>query len=262
MIRPNGWGACISLQGVQYNGLTLDSIVEALKPDWWMNWSYRTYGASADGFIPMLWSNTWNSDVVRQGLLDMPGRTWLIHNEPHRPDQANLTPEEAADDVKRFMTVAWEAGVEFQAALGGCGVVDETTDGIEWMRDFMYLLRRTGLSRSSYMHFHGYRFNSVEQARRGLDSFMTLWDEVGLGAPIVISEFCAENTSPANQMKVMDEVRQWIADGKISGAAWFCANDGGAGWPLSTLCNVPTGKDTGLPITLTEIGKHWVDLKR
>ncbi len=254
MIRPHGLGVCVPLREINHSGTIIQQELDLLKPDWWMNWSYQTYGASDDKFIPMVWSDGWSEAVLNGALLELPGRTWLIHNEPHRQDQANLTPMEAAADVRRFMRVAWETGVEFQMALGGCGVVDETTDGIAWMRELMYNLRRTGLSRSSYMHFHGYRFNSVAQMQRGLEKFMVLWDEVGLGAPIIMSEFCAENTEPRQQMLIMDEAKRWIDDGKIVGAAWYATHESdGVEWPNSRLTDrLPEGE-----IVMTELGKHW-----
>lgn len=168
MKRPAGLGVCVPLSSINHDGARIDAMLAELQPDWWMNWSYNTYGAQDDRFVPMIWGNQWSEGAVQDALTSLSPRTWLIHNEPHRQDQANLTPKEAAADVRRFMRVAWETGVEFQMALGGCGVVDETTDGIAWMRELMYNLRRTGLSRSSYMHFHGYRFNSVAQMQTEL----------------------------------------------------------------------------------------------
>lgn len=255
MKRPAGLGVCVPLSSINHDGARIDAMLAELQPDWWMNWSYNTYGAQDDRFVPMIWGNQWSEGAVQDALTSLSPRTWLIHNEPHRQDQANLTPMEAAADVRRFMRVAWETGVEFQMALGGCGVVDETTDGIAWMRELMYNLRRTGLSRSSYMHFHGYRFNSVAQMQRGLEKFMVLWDEVGLGAPIIVSEFCAENTEPRQQMLIMDEARRWIDDDLIYGACWYSALDSGAGWPNSNLI-----KHDGDGYEATQLGSHWKGL--
>lgn len=254
IVRPIGLGVAVPLSAINHSGEIIQQEIDLLAPAWWMNWSYQTYGASTDRFVPMVWSDYWNEAAMYGALLELPGRTWLIHNEPHRADQANMTPAEAAADVRRFMSVAWKAGVEFQAALGGCGINESDYDGIAWMREFIYLLRRTGLPRSSYWHIHGYRSTSVVQMRAGWERWQRLADEVGLDAPVVLSEFCAENASPLQQMLVMDETARWISDGKIVGAAWFATHgSSGVAWPNCRLTDhLPSGE-----IVLTEIGRHW-----
>lgn len=70
------------------------------------------------------------------------------------------------------------------------------------------------------------------------------------------TEACAENVPGKAQFEVMDSMFELLKDGKVSGVFWYSAY--GWGWHNPALC---TFDETERNVTLTDLGRHWLELK-
>ena len=124
-----------------------------LKPDHWMDWSYSPL-VSSETHTPMLYAG--NRDDINAAAAVLAssavGSTILLWNEPERPEQTNLTPKAAAFWTKAFLRTMWDTGAEFQWAAPGVSINMRDYDGLEWLTEYVRLMRRTGVSRPSYWH--------------------------------------------------------------------------------------------------------------
>lgn len=255
-IRPTGWGLCIPLELVREHG---DWIVEAelalFEPDCWMNWHYQPHAQDASRFIPMLWSP---ASYQTQGLTSVlsahPDATWLLWNEPDHRLQANMTPRQAFDATLDFLRAQWDLGHEFQWAAPGVQLCN-----LDWLTEYVRLLRRHGVSRPSYWHIHSYSSNTLDTFRAGWRAWERWYTQWGVETPVVLSEACAEARLLDQQRLVMDECRQLLSRERVVGVMWFASHLGSIGWtdyPLATVD--PLSRTVGL----TDLGRHWLDLKR
>ena len=75
------------------------------KVSWWYNWAvtpelpvrdhYEDYDMD---FVPMAWNGAFNETALREFLDEHPNVKYLLgFNEPNFAEQANLTPQQAAD---------------------------------------------------------------------------------------------------------------------------------------------------------------------
>ncbi len=257
MRRPQGWGVGIppeTLPGTWAGQAVLD----LLQPAWFYNWQPDPVGERAGSvFVPMVWDGTLDTRHASR-LEDHPGETWLFMNEPERPEQANTDPATAADLTRDFLRMAWDEGGEFQWCAPGVAVNMDDHDGLAWATEYVQDIRRRGISRPSYWHVHCYRSTTAAQFWQGWGNWR-LWYEVwGVGAPVVISEVCAEAASYANQTAVMLAVDSLLQSGEVTAAAWFSSHKSDVSqWPQSTLTTIDAVAQT---VALTPLGQHFVGL--
>ena len=261
MIRPYGWNVCIPPVGDWRSAQSL----ALLQPDRWLNWWHNDYSFAVPGYTPMVW-RTVDVPAVQERMRAHPAETWLLFNEPERPEQANLLPTVAVAETHTFLNAGWEVGAEFNWC--GPNVTINTSDhpGSPWWREYMRQLRLGGINRPSVYGIHLYNSTSRAHVRLMLERLETSrgpggW--LGDDTPVVVTEFCATNEPLAAQIEVMDEVHAMLLEGRIKGAYWYMAwstsTGNGNEWPNCRLCEVDP--DRPFTMRLTELGKHWMELK-
>ena len=261
--RPHGWGVCISPQMVWQHGAWIaDQELALLRPTTWLNWNVTPCTSSREAmagaaFIPMIYG----AGMLRKAqaaIPDQPNTTWLLWNEPDRAEQANMTPTQAYMATLAFLRSAWDMGIGWEFQWAAPGVAIDLDGGLDWLTDYVRLLRRHGISRPSYWHIHGYRSASLRQFEAGWATWEQWYAAWGGSAPVVLSEVCAEGASLGVQRAVMDECREMLTRGDVAGVYWYSAHQWQGMWDASALCVVDLDAQT---VTLTELGRYWMSLK-
>ena len=164
MNRPTGWCFSVPREFVIGREHLVAQELELLKPDHWMDWHYLPITPS-EAYTPMLWTgyDAGITGSVRYLAEHPVGETILLFNEPERPEQANMPPKQAHYWTQSFLRAMWDTGVEFQWAAPGVSINMRDYDGLEWLTEYVRLMRRTGISRPSYWHIHAYNSYSHSQ---------------------------------------------------------------------------------------------------
>lgn len=115
MKRLTGFGVGIPPQLVWREGTWIvEQEFDLLGPRPFLNWGPSPVLERVGWtFAPMVYNANHYDQHVTTCLDNSPGEEWLLFNEPERPEQANMTPAEAADTTRRFLRDAWDAGNEF-----------------------------------------------------------------------------------------------------------------------------------------------------
>lgn len=260
MKRLTGFGVGIPPQLVWREGTWIvEQEFDLLGPRPFLNWGPSPVLERAGWtFAPMVYNANHYDQHVTTRLDNSPGEEWLLFNEPERPEQANMTPAEAADTTRRFLRDAWDAGNEFQWSAPGVWVGPDTHDGLAWATEYVQNLRRNGISRPTYWHVHGYRSTTLAQFNAGWARFKAWYNTWGSGAPIILSEICAEAAPLANQIAIMDRVAGMLRSSEISCAFWFSSHiSDNSQWQSAALCTVDV---VAQQVALTPLGQHFVGL--
>ena len=257
MQRPRGWGISIQPQGT--GDQAAGALLELLKPLCYHNWSIRPFAVDAPvTFAPSVYSAALLDELaVAEEMAQRPGNTWLLLNEPERPEQAAMTPWAAMTTTQEFLSVAWAEGEEFQWAAPGVSVTTADYDGLEWLTEYVKLCRRRcGIQRPSYWHIHmkapsGAAFSAAWQR------FENWWITWGAGAPVIISEVCAQNAALSEQVSVMEQTDGLLISGHVAAAFWFTASPSTyVEWPNAALATVAPGGRA----MLTPTGTAWMNI--
>ena len=252
MIRPTGWGVCIQPQGMTSERAA--AIVAALEPRWYHNWSLEPFdGVDVTPFVPLMWDGLRRmTPVFKRALTELPGHTWMLFNEPERPEQSNMTPAEALDNTRAFLANQWRTGNEFQWAAPGVSLTTTDHDGLAWLTEFAQLCRRRGLSRPSYWHIH-LNAASLQELRDAWARWQEWYAIWGACAPVIVSEVCAQNAPLSIQLGVLNWVHNRLLNQQIAAAAWFIgAPSTFVDWPNAALCTLD-----GQRARLTPLGAVW-----
>lgn len=260
MKRLTGFGVGIPPQLVRREGAWIvEQEFDLLGPRCFFNWGIDPIG-ERDGFTfaPMVYGAGSSERNTIERLDQYPGETWLLWNEPERPEQSNIAPEIAAELTRDFLRLAWSVGREFQWAAPGVWLGPDSNDGLEWATIYAKNLRRRGISRPTYWHIHAYR---SPNRQRFFDS-MARWHQWyrvwGSGAPVIMSEVCAETGEYEDQVAVMDEVLALLRNGTLAAAMWFSSHvSDDSQWHNAALCTVDVAAQT---VALTALGEHFVGL--
>lgn len=168
-----------SKRGVAYD-LAAPGDFAALSPgvSWWYSWSpspdpnvpenYTSlYGM---GFIPMIWNGSFDAASIVTWLRANPGVEFiLVLNEPNLVDQANLTPQQAAQLWPAFEAIAAETGVGIVGPAMTWGTLPGYSDPILWLDDFYAAYRASNGNRDpqiDYLAFHWYDYGLAAQLDR------------------------------------------------------------------------------------------------
>jgi Glycosyl hydrolase catalytic core len=151
----------------------------ALSPgvSWWYNWSPQpnvsaptNYQSSfAMDFYPMLWNGNFNSANVVAFLKANPSIQYiLVLNEPNLTDQANLTPQQAAQLWPQYEAVAAQTGVKIVGPAITWGTMANYQDPVAWL-DAFYSAFQAANGRDpkiDYLAFHWYDYGLSGQLDR------------------------------------------------------------------------------------------------
>lgn len=168
-----------------------------------------------------------------------------------------MTPLAAMTMTQDFLRIAWAEGREFQWAAPGVSVTTADYDGLEWLTEYVKLCRRRcGIQRPSYWHIH---LNAPSGAafRAAWQRWENWWITWGAGAPVIISEVCAQNAPLGEQASVMEQTDGLMITGHVAAAFWFTASQSTyVEWPNAALATVAPG---GLAM-LTPTGTAWMNI--
>lgn len=248
---------CIPRQTATQNIATQE--LALLRPQCYMDWSAIGYG-EPDGvtFLPMLWGKDWSREIVANRLLSSKqGEVWLLANEPEFAQQANMSPKEVADMTWDFIDLAQATDSEFQWAAPGVAVNWDSTDGLLWMEEYVQIIsRKKGLARPHYWHIHSYRSPSGRRFTEGWTAWVKWYEKWGRGAPVILSEVCAEAGDIEAQKNVIEQVNLLLASGAVHAALWFTAHVTHTGdWANAAL----TTSDAEGVVKLTPLGEYWLE---
>ena len=184
-------------RGIAY-GFDSPRDLEALSQgvSWWYNWSPRYNEAVADVYaeyaldwVPMTWNGN-NAAEIRAFLEQHPNVRYLLgFNEPNFSDQANLTPDRAAELWPQYEQIAEDFDLQLVGPAvnycGGCVMVDGSpieNDYIVWLDMFIeaYQTRFGRAPRMDFTALHWYDFGLPEQ----VDRIVTRY-----GRPVWLTEF-------------------------------------------------------------------------
>lgn len=166
-------------RGIAYD-LASQADMEALAAgvSWFYNWSPRPNPALPMGaakrfgvdFVPMLWNGDFDTAGIEALLAADPGIEYLLLlNEPNLVDQANLTPQQAAELWPRYEALAQKTGVKLVGPALTWGTMKDYADPVAWLDDFhiAYQLRNAGrLPRIDHLAFHWYDYGLAAQLDR------------------------------------------------------------------------------------------------
>jgi Glycosyl hydrolase catalytic core len=166
-------------RGIAYD-LASPADFAALAPgvSWWYNWSPHPnasvpadYASRYDmDFYPMLWNGHFNADDVKTFLRAHASIKYiLVLNEPNLVDQANLTPQQAAQLWPQFEAIAAETGVEIVGPAITWGTMPGYEDPVQWLDAFYAAYRAANGNRDpriDYLAFHWYDYGLAGQLDR------------------------------------------------------------------------------------------------
>lgn len=88
---------------------------------WWHNWTAQFADPADKTYVPMHWGYAGEPLSWLRGYND--GRPLLLLNEPDVSEQANLSPQQAADKLRGVIEFGWEGDIYF----GGFVFIDDFT---------------------------------------------------------------------------------------------------------------------------------------
>ena len=249
-------------RGIAYD-LTDPSDLAALAPgvSWWYRWALKpSASVPADyrsrynmDFIPMLWNGNFNATEAESYLKANPSIKYLLlMNEPNLTDQANLTPQQAAQLWPRYEAVAANTGVQLVGPAMTWGTMQGFADPVVWLDAFYAAYRAANGGRDpriDYLAFHWYDYGLSQQLDR-----LTKY-----GKPFWVTEFAnwhsnndgAQIDSVAKQKAQMTEmVAICESRSDVFRYSWFTGRwDDEANRHTSLL---------GRAGELTELGRHYL----
>lgn len=251
-----------SKRGIAYDLATAEDL-QALSPgvSWWYAWGQRPHtGVPTDhvqrygmDFVPMLWREFTAADI-EAFLAAHPGiRYLLLLNEPNLVDQANLTPQAAAQLWPQYEAVAKKTGVKLVGPAITWGTMPGYADPVVWLDAFIAAYAAANAGRApqiDYLAFHWYDYGLKDQLDRLLK----------YGKPFWVTEMANWHTGDGSaqidsvekqkaQMTDMVKVCEGRAD--VFRYAWFTGR-----WNNDTHFTSLLGANG----QLTDLGRHYLSL--
>jgi len=204
-------------------------------------------------YCPMAWNGI-NEDVLRQYVSAHPACKYLLgFNEPNLTDQANMTPEQAAQKWPALKAIADELGLKLISPAMNYGTLAGYSNPIDWLDEFFTLVP---LDDVEGIAIHCYMPNA-SSVKSYIDMFRKY------NKPIWLTEFCAwdglnENSYTAEgQQQYMSDILNYLeSDPDIFRYAWFIPRGSGSEdkFPYMFLLK---SFETGV---LTDLGKIFVQM--
>jgi hypothetical protein len=204
-------------RGIAYDLASPEDIaVLSAGVSWWYNWGSRpnsqvpaNYSTQYNmDFYPMLWNGDFNATEIENFLQNNPSIKYiLVLNEPNLVDQANLTPQQAAELWPRYEAIAAHVGVKIVGPAITWGTMTDYWDPVIWLDAFYAAYRSANGNRDpqiDYLAFHWYDYGLAAQLDR-----LTKY-----GKPFWVTEFAnwhsqndgAQIDTLAKQMEQMAEL--------------------------------------------------------
>lgn len=199
-------------------------------------------------FCPMCWSNNYNANRIRAYVQTHPQTKYLLaYNEPNLTDQANMTPEKAAERWGEIKALAHELKLKLVSPAMNYGTLANYNDPIKWLDEF-FLQPGVSIDDVDAISIHCYMASP-----QALQDYVARFYKYN--KPIWMTEFCAWEDyaihSAEDQMKYMCAVLNYMEqDPKIERYAWFIPRYKDAFPYMSLLTSVQ-------PYELTPAGKVY-----
>ena len=221
-------------RGVGYSfGQFPNEDVSALAPfiSWCYNWgSYPSseeisnfLDAAQIEYIPMAWNGV-NEQQIRAYKKSHPQCKYILaFNEPNLTDQANMTPQKAAEKWPALKSLADELGLKIVSPAMNYGTLAGYSDPVKWLDEFFELVPKSDMCAIA---LHCYMASAS-----AMYSYIHKFDKYQL--PIWMTEFCAwDNPSPSSVQGQTDYMNEAVimleADPNVERFAWFIPRASGA----------------------------------
>mgnify|MGYP002856331821 CR=1 FL=1 len=211
-------------RGVAFNFQLEDDIFALYKAaSWCYNWGtketdniYQYLTLTKIDFFPMAWGANFSAQEIIDWKTAHPECEYVLaFNEPNLTDQANITPQQAAQAWVGLKDVADKYNLKVVAPAMNYGTLSGYSDPIVWLDEFFSYVPKENFAALS---IHCY-MNSVY----ALKSYVERFKKYNL--PIWMTEFCAWDGGVANveaQMDYMCDVISYFEQtNDIERYAWF-----------------------------------------
>lgn len=208
-------------------------------------------------YCPMSWNaNPSIASKIRNYVKAHPGCKYLLaYNEPNLTDQANMTPQEAANHWPEVCALAKELNLKIISPAMNYGTLANYSDPIKWLDEFFAI---DGVSLDD---IDGIAIHCYMESPSSLMNYVNMFKKYG--KPIWLTEFCAwpssGKISVASQMSYMSEVLHFLeANPDVFRYAWFIPRGIGPKDPSTgeTSNNLLPGKANAL----TDLGTVFVNM--
>jgi len=259
---PGGGATKSAKRGIAYDIATAEDM-QALSPgvSWWYGWGQKpkssvpTDHAARYGmdFIPMLWRDFKAADIEAVLAADPRIKYLLLMNEPNLTDQANLTPQAAAQLWPSYEAVAAKTGVKLVGPAITWGTMAGYADPVVWLDAFYAAYKAANANRApqiDYLAFHWYDYGLKDQLDRLLKYGKPFW--VTEMANWHNGDGAAQIDSVAKQKVQMAEMVKLCEDrSDVFRYAWFTGR-----WDNDTHFTSLLGANG----QLTELGQYYMGL--
>lgn len=198
---------CLGINQYWINSTEL--ALQLLQPECWYNWTNKPEeNFQHEGFSPMLWKVN-NRNLLEAGELAIkyPGRKWFVYNEPEGIDQANTTPEIAAEWFDK--TYKLIKNNDPSALVGCCGIMIRQA-GMDWIEAFK------PVNKPDFYHIHIYATNKTDW--QSFVDYWHWWNKDNI--PTYITETCGVTSN--NQADLLNYVTHYEHPNIIQ-IYWFAA---------------------------------------
>lgn len=191
---------------------------------WSYNWGPAQGGASIVEsmvahdmrFYPMAWNGSFNDGQIRAWKQAHPETEYILaFNEPNLTDQANMTPQKAAEHWPRLVALAKELDMKLIAPAMNYGTLANYHDPIKWLDEFFSIVPIEDVD--------GIAIHCYMASPAALKSYVQRFYKYDL--PIWLTEFCAWEESVGSakaQARFMSQCLGYLeSDPNVAGYAWF-----------------------------------------
>ncbi|KAI7600531.1 glycoside hydrolase family 128 protein, partial [Hortaea werneckii] len=216
-------GSFSGKRGLAYNDASLTSCFGgASKVGWAYNWGSSSDGLDMDvSYVPLLWGTSedftgpWSDNA--QSALDSGSQYLFSFNEPDMSSQANLSPEDAAEAYKKYMSpFAGKAKMCAPSVTNGGGSM-----GLTWLSNFLDACSDCQIDCIS-IHW----YDSYENTKYFKDHVNNA-TEIAPGKEVFVSEFGTTDGSDEQVSEFLQDVMPWMdSKAEVAGYAYFMVSEG------------------------------------
>ena len=222
-----------------------DSQLQTLNSAWFYDWGVTSrFLDYSSEYVPMIWSDRldWYGGEANIARLAAghPGRYWLILNEPDLPEQANISPEQAAPLYHQIEGIILGADPTAKLIIGGASQVGWPQWPEQFLAAYQNLYGKAPTRAGSHTHFYPYADAnsdpSVLAART--EAYLTnarAWVDSHGGGELWLTEFNVHTTEAAAEAYMTDIV-PWLQNyNGIQRFAWFAIDASAINWAAGSL---------------------------
>ncbi len=200
-------------------------------------------------FCPMAWNGV-NESSIREYVTRHPECEYILaFNEPNLTDQANMTPQQAADKWPALKSIADELGLKIISPAMNYGTLQGYSDPIVWLDEFFKLVPISdidGISVHCYM-----------PSATALKSYIERFKKYN--KPVWLTEFCAweGNITKDSQKQFMSDVINYLEScSLVERYAWFIPRTGGGpdSFPYMSLLK------NAYPVEISDLGMIYTQM--